>query len=141
MEINRDSMVVVANELREKYGAGFIAQELYLEAEKSGQNTIIESIRTAGEVELLRSKWPFYLFAADADPSLRYERIKSRNNETDHVSYPVFISNEEREMQSEDPNKQNLRACIALADHVFMNNGTLEDLHREVDEVMQTIQK
>jgi hypothetical protein len=56
MEINRDSMVVVANELREKYGAGFIAQELYLEAEKSGQNTIIESIRTAGEVELLRSK-------------------------------------------------------------------------------------
>lgn len=139
MEVNRDSMVIVANELREKYGAGFIAQELYLEAEKSGQNAIIESIRTAWEVELLRKKWPFYLLAADADPSLRYERIKSRNNETDHVSYPVFISNEEREMQSDDPNKQNLRACIDLADYVFVNNGALEDLHREVDEVMQTI--
>jgi len=56
MEINRDSMVIVANELREKYGAGFIAQELYEQAEKSGDNTIIESIRTPGEIELLRSK-------------------------------------------------------------------------------------
>ena len=56
MEVNRDSMVIVANELREKYGAGFIAKELYEEAEKSGQNAIIESIRTAGEVKLLREK-------------------------------------------------------------------------------------
>ena len=139
MEVNRDSMVIVANELREKYGAGFIAKELYEEAEKSGQNAIIESIRTAGEVKLLREKGWFHLFAVDADPSLRYERIKSRGSETDHISYPVFISNEEREMQSEDSNKQNLRACIDLADYVFVNNGTLEDLHRQVDDVMKTI--
>ena len=129
----------MGNELREKYGAGHIAHELYQQAAASGNNAIIESIRTAGEVKELQSKGSFFLFAVDADPSLRYERIKSRDSETDHVSYPVFISNEEREIQSEDPNKQNLRACIALADHVFMNNGTLEDLHREVDEVMKTI--
>lgn len=141
MEINRDNMVIIANELREQHGPGFIAQELYQEAEKSGQDSIIESIRTAGEAQLLRNKGPFYLFAADADPSLRYERIRSRDSETDHVSYPVFISNEEREMQSEDPNKQNLKACIALADRVFINNGTLEELHRKVDDVMNTIVK
>ena len=139
MEVNRDSMVIVANELREKYGAGFIAQELYAEAEKTGNNAIIESIRTAGEVNELLHKGNFFLFAVDADPSVRYERIKSRDSETDHVSYPVFISNEEREMQSEDPNKQNLRACINLADHVFVNNGTLEDLHKQIDDVMKTI--
>jgi dephospho-CoA kinase len=75
----------------------------------------------------------------DADPSLRYERITSRANETDHISYPVFISNEEREMQSDDPNKQNIRKCIALADHIFMNNGTMEELHQQVDEVMKKI--
>jgi dephospho-CoA kinase len=51
----------------------------------------------------------------------------------------VFISNEEREMHSDDPNKQNLRACITLADRVFMNNGTLEDLHKQIDEVMNRI--
>lgn len=141
MEMNRDSMVIVANELREKYGAGCIAKELYEEAAKSGQNAIIESIRTAGEVKLLREKGIFYLFAVDADPSLRYERIKSRDSETDHISYPVFVSNEEREMQSEDPNKQNLRACIDLADYVFVNNGILEALYKEVDDVMKTIAK
>jgi len=43
-------------------------------------------------------------------------------------------------MQSEDPNKQNLRKCINLADYVFMNNGTLEELHQQIDKAMQTIQ-
>jgi len=81
------------------------------------------------------------LFAVDADASIRYERIKARQTETDHVDYPEFISNEEREMQSDDPHKQNLKACIALADHVFVNNGTLEELHQEIDEVMNKIVK
>jgi len=139
MEVNRDSMVIVANELMEKYGAGFIAQELYTEAEKTGNNAIIESIRTAGEVNELQHKGNFFLFAVDADPSVRYERIKSRDSETDHVSYPVFISNEEREMNSDDPNKQNIRACINLADYVFSNNGTLEELEKQIDEVMNSI--
>lgn len=141
LPINRDSMVIVANELREKYGSGYIAQELYLEAKKWWSNAIIESIRTIWEIDLLKKQWSFFLFAVDADPSIRYERIKSRASETDHISYTEFLSNEEREMHSEDPNKQNLKSCIALADHVFMNNGTLEDLHTEVDEAMKQIEK
>jgi dephospho-CoA kinase len=139
LEVNRDSMVLVANELREKYWAGFIAEELYEQAKWLWKNAIIESIRCVGEIQSLKAKWPFYLFAVDADPSLRYDRITSRASETDHISYPVFISNEEREMQSDDPNKQNIRKCIALADYTFMNNGTMEELNHQVDEVMKKI--
>jgi dephospho-CoA kinase len=40
-------------------------------------------------------------------------------------------------MQSEDPNKQNIRKCINQADYTFMNNGTLEELNQQVDEVMK----
>ena len=139
MDVNRDSMFIVANEIREKYGAGFIAQDLYKEASKLGKDAIIESIRTPGEIALLKKEWPFFLLALDADPSLRYERIRSRDSESDHVSYPVFLSNEEREMQSDNPNSQNVRKCITLADHIIINNWTLEELYQQINEVMTKI--
>lgn len=141
MEANRDSMTSVANELRTEYGAPYIVDELYKEAWASGQNAIIESIRSPGEIISLREKVKtssdFLLFAIDADPKIRFERIQKRNSETDHVDYPTFIANEEREMQSDNPFKQNLRKCIEMADVVILNNGDIEQLEKEVAKTIQ----
>ena len=54
LPVNRDTMTEVANDLRAKYGTGYIAEELYKEAKKSGKNSIIESIRTTGEIDILK---------------------------------------------------------------------------------------
>jgi dephospho-CoA kinase len=75
-----------------------------------------------GEVEALKGKENFYFFAIDADSKIRYERIKIRNNESDNVTYEKFIDDEQKEMQNEDPNKQNVGKCIKLADYTFTNN-------------------
>ena len=139
LEVNRDSMVIVANTLREKYGPWHIVEELYHQAQLDGWNTIIESIRTPGEITALKAKWPFLLLAVDADPSIRYERIVSRASETDHVSYAQFLENEAREMSSSDPHKQNLAACIALADYRLMNDGDIHGLYEQIDEIMKKI--
>ena len=136
MEINRDTFVVVANDLREKHGPSYITDELYKQAEAAGSNAIIESIRTPGEVESLRKNEHFLLFAVDADPKIRYERVVNRNSETDHVSYETFIENEQREMSSTDPAHQNVGRCMEMADFVFHDNGDFEDLYRQVEEVL-----
>jgi dephospho-CoA kinase len=137
LAVNRDSMVVVANRLRAEMGAGYIAEQLYERALASGGDCIIESLRTPGEVELLRRKGNFVLFAVDADPAIRYDRIKARNSETDQISYEIFLENERREMLSLDPNHQNLQKCIEMADHVFVNNRSPEDLFTEVEKVLE----
>ena len=41
----------------------------------AGQNAVIESLRTEGEIAALRAKGNFLLVAVGADPKLRYERI------------------------------------------------------------------
>ncbi len=138
-EVNRDTLVATANELRAKNSPSFIAEELFREAKESGNDCIIESIRTLGEVNALHAKGNFSLFAVDADQKLRYKRIVDRASETDKVSYETFVQNEEREMSSNDPNKQNISACIQLADYKFSNNGTLEELYTEVDLVLKKI--
>ena len=141
LPVNRDSMVTVANELRAAHSPSYIVEQLYGEALTSGGNCIIESIRTPGEVEALKSKGNFYLFAIDAPASIRYGRIQQRRLETDNITFETFLENEKREMQSTDPNKQNISKCIEMADYLFENDESLEELQEKVDAVITYILK
>ncbi|MCG9880990.1 MAG: AAA family ATPase [Bacteroidia bacterium] len=137
--VNRDSLTHTANELRAQHGPSYIAEELWKLAQQSSQNCIIESIRTMGEVNALKSKGNFTLFSVDAERKIRYDRIILRASETDQVSYEVFESNELRELDSTDPNKQNLRACMNAADIHFLNNGTFDDLYALINKCIQSL--
>lgn len=134
--VNRDSMTNVANILRAQHSPAFIIEELYREAAKSEKNAVIESIRTPGEIEFLKQQGNFILVAVDAPAQIRYNRISIRASETDHVSFDTFIGNEKREFSTNDPNKQNLGKCIAMADIVLSNAGTVEDLYRDFIEAV-----
>ena len=139
IELNRDSMVAVANELRAEHSPSYIVEQLLDQALVSGENCIIESIRTVGEIQALRQRDQFYLLAVDADPGLRYDRVIERGSATDHITYETFIANEQREMTSTDPTKQNLAACQALADFKLDNNQSFEELYTQVEEVLKKI--
>ena len=140
-EVNRDTMVDLANALREKHGADYIARDLYKKAAENNTNCIIESLRTVGEINALREKEDFYLLAVDADAKLRYQRINLRKSETDNISFEEFVANEKREMQNDDPNKQNLKNCIEMADYQIDNNGSVNALHQKVEEIISDILK
>lgn len=135
LPINRDSMVEVSNELRSKNGPGYIAEELYRKANSHGKNAIIESIRTIGEVEILKAKGSFTLLAVEADSKLRFERIVKRASETDNISFEKFLEDEKREMQNSDPNKQNISEVIKQADHTLENNGTFDELYKQIENI------
>lgn len=139
MPVNRDTLTALANELRAKNSPSFIIEELYKEAYQLRKNCVIESIRTPGEIEALRSKPNFFLLAVDADPRIRYNRIRKRRSETDNVSFDSFMSSETREMHSDDPNKQNLAECIRQADFTILNNGSREELHEKTGAFLQSI--
>jgi dephospho-CoA kinase len=139
MVVNRDSMVLVANDLRKNNSPSFIIDKLYEKAIAIGKDSIIESIRTPGEVYSLREKGRFCLIAIDADPEIRYERIRQRQSETDHISFTTFLANEQREMNATDPNAQNLSKCIELANYKLFNNGTIEQLNRQVEDILLKI--
>lgn len=136
---NRDSMVVVANELRKNNSPSFITDQLYLQSKETGKCAVIESIRTPGEVDSLKNKSQFYLFAVDANPKVRFERIKLRNSETDHINFETFQENEKREMTSTDPNKQNLGKCRKMADFLFVNDKSRDELYLAVEKVLNQI--
>lgn len=138
---NRDSLIKVANELREKFGSSYIAQTLFERASKSGDDCIIESLRTKGEIDSLKSKGKFILVSVDADRKIRYERILERNGEADCVSFEKFVEQEEKELSNDDYAKQNISMCMKLADFKLDNNGTKKELFEKVDEVLENVGK
>ncbi len=141
LPVNRDTMTPMANELRETHGPGYIVDELYAKAISVGKDAIIESVRAIAEAESLKKKSNFILFAVDADPHVRYERIRARQSTTDRISYERFLADEAREFANPEPHKQNLKGCIELADYQFQNNGTVEELEKAVRHVLAEIRK
>lgn len=139
MPNNRDSMTHLANELRAQNSPSYVTDQLYFESLETGKDSIIESIRTPGEITSLRQKGAFYLIAVDADATTRYERVKQRASETDHIAFDTFLANEAREMNSEDPNKQNLKKCIEMADFHIDNNGDLSQLQEQIEQIIKKL--
>lgn len=139
LPVNRDSMTLVANELRRNNSPSFVTDTLFELAMESGQNCIIESIRTPGEIESLKEKGNFYLFAVDADPQVRFERAVLRNSETDQIDFQTFLNNEKREFTSTDLNNQNLKKCIELADFIFINDSGIKELQTKVEQVLSAL--
>lgn len=139
LPINKDSMAMVANDMRKKVWPESIIDSLYEKAKLSGKNTVIESIRAVWEVVSLRNKWFFYLFAVDADSRKRYDRIVARWRETDKISFSEFMMDEAREMSSNDPNKQNISRCMEMADYVFLNDWNVDALQNQIDQAMDDL--
>ncbi|MDD2537312.1 MAG: AAA family ATPase [Candidatus Absconditabacteria bacterium] len=134
MPIDRDSMRIVADDLRSTYHPAYIIEQLYLKARKSGKDSIIESIRALGEVTLLKQQPDFAFLAVDADQGLRYERAIARGNETDQVTFEKFQKQESLEADNEDPTRGNILACMKQANRILDNNGTFADLYQQIDD-------
>ncbi|HEV8666841.1 MAG TPA: AAA family ATPase [Candidatus Paceibacterota bacterium] len=135
LEKNRDTMLLVANDLRATYGPGYIAEELMQEAKKHSGNAVIESIRSLGEGAIIKAG-NGVMWAVDADMPVRYQRITKRGTVTDAVSYEKFMQDEQAEYNNDDPAKNNLKKLIETADVVFLNNGTPTALFAQVEKAL-----
>lgn len=139
LSVDRAHMRLIANELRATHGNDYVVTTYLARKEAEGiERAVIESIRALAEVTTLK-KYGGVLIAVDADQRLRYERIQSRASASDTVSFEEFVAHEELEMNDPDPHGMQKAAVIAAADYTILNNGTLEELHIQIEEVLQQL--
>ena len=139
IENNRANMRVVANELRAKHGYDYsVAHYLEKAITDVTEHAVIESQRAIAEAETLKANGGV-LLAVDADPEIRYKRITKRGSATDHVSFGRFQELEAIEMDDPDPAGMQKAAVIKMADYTITNNGSLEELHTQINEVLGKI--
>jgi dephospho-CoA kinase len=133
IEESRENLINGGNELRRSGGPGILA-EMLLER-LDGKNAVIDSIRTPGEVEALQERDDFILIEVRAGMDARWQRAQVRARTGDIVDRETFFANEEKEAVAKDESGQALNATAALADLVLVNDGSLEDLHSDLEEL------
>ncbi len=137
---NRDSMSLVANDLRAHKSSSYIMEQLLKDAQTYNGDAAIESVRTLLEADFLIAHGAI-LIAVDANRRIRYERICTRGLSTDNVSFEKFCSQEDSELANKDSNKQNLLGVMALASYHIENNKSLAELYTLVDEIFTSFKK
>ena len=140
LEVNRTNTRIVANSLRKEHGNDFLVTAYIARMKEDGvENAIIESIRATSEAETLKANSGI-LLAVDADQHFRYKRIVGRGSETDHIDFETFAAQEVLEMNDPDPNGMQKEAVMKMADYTILNNGTLEELHAEIEKTLFKIE-
>jgi dephospho-CoA kinase len=135
LPVNRDSMIIVANDLRATFGPTYIIDSLYKRAQLQGGNVIIESLRAVAEVKKIQELGGLVI-GVDAHSQIRYDRALARNSVKDAVTYEAWLEQEKAESNPHDDTKQNIFGALALADHIIMNDSTIEHLEEEVEKFL-----
>jgi len=140
LTVDRSAMRDVANDLRKTHSPSYVIESLYERARQAGKDAVIESIRTIGEADYLKSHGAL-LLAVDADRQVRYERIVLRGSATDRVSFEQFCEQEDREMNAQDAWDMNVSGVMLRADSHVVNSGTRDELHAQIDGALEQIRK
>jgi len=130
-EASRDNLIQKGNELRRQFGPDILAR---LVMDKVRSKAVIDSIRNMKEVEYLRGRGGFVLVAVDAPPAVRFERVKARGRDESVGTFEQFIRKEAEE-KGNDAEAQQLDKVMAMADISIVNDGSLEELHRKLEEL------
>lgn len=133
----RDDLIRVANELRQSRGFGILA-EMALEKVKEKEKVVIVSIRNPGEVEEFKKNINFFMINVDAPINLRYQRAQQRGKIDDKVNFEKFKAQEDFERKGSG-SQQQLDKVASMADYTIINNGTIEDLNKKIDQILLTI--
>ncbi|MCX8160305.1 MAG: AAA family ATPase [Candidatus Saccharicenans sp.] len=131
LEASRDQLIACGNELRERFGPDILARRA---AARIQGPTVIDSIRNAAEVSFLRSLGDFILVAVDAPIEVRFERTRKRGRNESASTLEEFRLKEEQEKSTRDTGQQ-LEICLRLADLTIINDGSLEDLRKKLEEL------
>jgi len=133
IEESRENLIEGGRELRRIGGAGILA-EMLLER-LAGEEAVIDSIRTPGEVETLREREDFILIEVRAGMEARWQRAQSRARSGDVLDRETFFTQEESETVAKEESGQALDATAALADLILVNDASLEELHSDLEEL------
>ena len=125
LPVSRENLVRVGTELREKHGPAVLAERV-LNKLSADRNYVIDSIRHPAEVDALRGHGGFNLLRVEASPEVRFERLKARGRENDPEEWKAFLELDAREAGSATSSAQQVEAVARLADHIIVNEGTVE---------------
>jgi dephospho-CoA kinase len=135
VEQTRENLGKISDRYFREFGKGYFVRLLADRIRHSGWEIAgISGIRSLDDVSILKG-----IFGKDfvlihvyiTDPHVRYSRMTRRGSGRDPHSYNAFLRQDKAEEEL-----FSLKKAEKRADHSISNDGTLDDLHREIDRLI-----
>jgi dephospho-CoA kinase len=129
----RENMQTLSTILRKNYSQDLFSKVIAKDVQASDKELIvIGGVRRQTDIEHLKNIPGFKLAYIDADEKIRYERLikRSENPDDQTKTFEQF----QKEAQAETENQ--IRDLKDIADVVIDNNGSLEDLYKQLDKLL-----
>jgi dephospho-CoA kinase len=134
LDLNNQNVGKIANEERKIHGMDVWAKRT-VEKIKDKKDIVINGVRNKEEIEYFKKHFGnnIKVVAILSSESDRFERIKKRGREDDAKTLNEFKEREERELN------WGLGSVIAMADLFIINDGTLEDFRKKVEDLLYSL--
>lgn len=141
LEINRENLQNVGDDLRAKFGNQILAERTAFDLIGETDNIIVDSIRNPGEIEYLRNFFNIKIVGIDAPIENRIvwyvERARERGEDDPDMTVFIKASLRDRGV-GQNANGQQVDKCLELADVVLYNSGTKKEINNEVDQYLKS---
>ena len=131
----RENLEAISKRCFTELGRGCFVRMAAQEIVKRGWKVAgISGVRSPDDVAAMKEMFGsgFILVRVDInDPRIRFERVRLRGERRDPLTWEAFQEqdrNEEQEFQ--------INRAEAMADYSIDNSGTLEELHRQIDDLV-----
>ncbi len=133
VEKSRENISLISGALRQTFGEEILTQSLCVELEKDqAEIVVLDGVRRAAEVEVLRQIPGFVLVWVETDLEKRYQRLVARGENTGDSQKTFEQFQKEHELETE----KTILPLKELADFQINNDGELEDVYQQVEEVI-----
>jgi len=134
LDLSRETLQNLGNELRNQFGPDYLAKRIVARA---GDNFIATSIRNPHEITPFQTSDSFILIAVDAPIEIRYQRTSSRDR-AGEAGWTIedFQRNETVVEMTDDEFGQQLQKLLSIANHTIVNDGTFDDLEKKIDNLI-----
>jgi dephospho-CoA kinase len=134
-EESRANLQLVSQVLRQNFGEDVMSKILAQDAASSEHSLLItEGIRRPADVSYLQELPGFHIIALNVEERIRFDRLLERVEENPGDRNKTW---EQFQQESQAESEQKIKEIAAKADIVIDNNGTLEQLYKQVDQIMQ----
>lgn len=141
IELSRVSLHDLGNELRKNHGADYLARKL-LEKVEDGKNYVFDGIRNPAEIKALREFGETVILGIEAPLEKRLQWMIMRNRENDPLSIAEVKAVDDKNNGVGEPDYGlQIGKCMDMIDFKIMNNGDREQLKKNIDKVLNKINK
>ena len=136
LEQNHENMGKLSMHLRKAFGEDILSKGLIVEADKSeNEIVVVDGVRRFPDIMQMQASEQFFFAYVEASPETRYGRLAQRHQNTDDADKTLARFEKDALLEAESQ----IRDLKEHADFVINNDGTLEELLKQVDDMIATI--